>query len=134
MTPVEEDQIRIYLQYLDETMYSLFDRTVEDVNRNETLKRVILTQNNYILDALAHEREYLKIRKMASSIDASYKCINCDGESSDSSLETIVDSTNREDAPYSIQYERLKRENELLRKLLHEMEEAQPSSDKKEKV
>ncbi|CAH1982558.1 unnamed protein product [Acanthoscelides obtectus] len=43
-------------------MYSLFDRTVEDVKRNETLKRVILTQNNYILDALAHEREYFKIR------------------------------------------------------------------------
>ncbi|CAH1998098.1 unnamed protein product [Acanthoscelides obtectus] len=62
MTPVDEGHRRIDLQYLDETMYSLFDRTVEDVKRNETLTRVILTQNNYILDALAHEREYFKIR------------------------------------------------------------------------
>ncbi|CAH1981838.1 unnamed protein product [Acanthoscelides obtectus] len=65
-------------KHMDETMYSLFDRTVEDVKTNETLKRVILPQNNYILDALAHIdnnnvmiREYFKIRQTESIQDFS---------------------------------------------------------------
>nr|CAI5825977.1 unnamed protein product [Callosobruchus analis] len=54
-----------------------------------------------------------------------YRCPNCEGESSDSSLETIIDQTERDEMSNLIQHERdrLQSENDLLKKLVKEMEE-----------
>nr|CAH7742319.1 unnamed protein product [Callosobruchus chinensis] len=59
-----------YWESLDALMYTLFNRTPEELQTNETLKRVLLVEHNSILDAFAHidNDNLIMVRKYFESI------------------------------------------------------------------